>query len=105
MIPKPSLPAKMAVVLRNYGCATLIMTAVMILTSQHTCVDSAIVQLAGNGVQGNRITVVYRNGCSVMEKTIAATTAMNCRKIAQFATVRQTSSAPTTAVYRSMFDK
>lgn len=73
----------------------------MIRMNQRICVANETVQLVGNVAPANRTIDAFRNGCSVMEKTIVATTAMNCQKIVQCATARPTSSAPTTDAFQS----
>lgn len=93
----------MDVVLQNYGCAISIMIVVMIQMNQRTCVVNVTAQLDGNVVQANQTIVVFQNGCSVMEKTIAAITVTNYQKIVQYAIAKPISNVPTIVVYQSEF--
>ena len=67
--------------------------------NQLTCAVKEIAPLDGRDVQASRTTVAYPNGCSAMEKTIVAITAMNFRKTALFANLKLTISVKTTDVF------
>lgn len=73
--------AKMDVASRNCGCATLITTAVMIPMSRRTCADTGTAPKDGNVALVVLTTDAFRNGCSVMERTIVVTIPMNLRRI------------------------
>jgi len=100
-ILKLNLAARTDVAYRNCGCATLITIAVMIPMSQLTCADRETAQPAGRDVLDNQTIDAYQNGCSVMAKTIAETTATNCQKTVQFVNRKLTSSATTIAASRN----
>lgn len=101
MILKLSLIARTVVVYPNYGCATLIMTAVMIPTNLHTCADKGIVLLAGKDAPVNRIIVAYPNGYSVMVRTTVVTIVTNKLITAHPAIWKPTSNAPIIDAYQS----
>lgn len=88
--------------LPNCGCAISITIAVTIPMNRRTCVVNATVPPAGNDVPDNRTTDAYRNGCSAMARTIAATIATNCPKIVPHAIPKPISSVPTIAAFQSM---
>lgn len=88
--------------LPNCGCATSTTIAATTPMNRHTCADNATAPRAGNDAPDNRTTDAYRNGCSAMAKTIAATTATNCPKTVRRATPTPTSSAPTIDAFQSM---
>lgn len=69
--------------------------------SQLTCAVNETAPLDGNDAQDNQTIDAFQNGCSAMVKMIAVTIAMNCQKIAQFATATLTSNAPTTDAFQS----
>lgn len=88
---------------RSYGCAILITIAVMIPMSLLTCVANVTARPAGNGVLDSQTIAAFQNGCFAMEKTIAATIAMRHQRTAQYAMLRQITSAPTTDASPSEF--
>lgn len=86
----------MLVAYRSYGCAILITIVAMIPMSLLTCVANETARPVGNGVPDSQTTAAFQNGCFVMAKTIAATTATRHQRTAQYAVLRQITSAPTT---------
>lgn len=85
--------AKMLAAYRSYGCAILITIAVMIPMSLLTCVANGTALPAGNGVPDNQTTAAFQNGCFAMAKMIAAIIAMRHQRTAQYAVLKQITSA------------
>lgn len=93
--------ARMDAVFPNYGCVTSITIVEMILMNQLTCAGRKIALTDGDGVQDNRTTDVYQNGCSVMVRMIVEMDPMNCQKIVHLVIVKQISLVKTNVAFLS----
>jgi len=71
VIQRQNFHARMANVFQSYGSAILTMIVEMILMNLLTYAETAIVLVAGEGVQDMPITVAFPNGSSAMAKMIA----------------------------------
>lgn len=71
VIQRQNFHARMANASQSYGSAILTMIVAMILTNLLTFAETAIVQVAGEGVLDMPITVAFLNGFSAMAKMIA----------------------------------
>lgn len=87
----------------SYGCAILIMIAVMIRMSRLICAVKETVRQDGSVVLGNQITDAFLSGCSVTEKMIAETIVMSYLIIVLSVIRSQTLSVPTIDVFRSEY--
>jgi hypothetical protein len=81
VIKKRNFPVTMENVYLFYGGVISIMIVEMIVMSQLISVETTTVLLVGVVVRVTQIIVVYRNGCSVMEKMIVEMAPMSLPKI------------------------
>merc|ERR1719189_1543849 len=81
VIKKRNFHVTMENVYLFYGGVISIMIVEMIVTSQLISAETTTVLLVGVVAQVMQIAVVYRNGCSVMEKMIVGMVPMSLQKI------------------------
>jgi hypothetical protein len=81
VIKKRNFPVTMENVYLFYGGVISIMIVEMIVMSQLISAETTTVLLVGVVVRVTQIIVVYRNGCSVMEKMIVGMAPMSLQKI------------------------